>query len=90
MEVKTTEEVTRIYCDVCSRNITGGNRMTFEAGVDKPGQDWVVCDGGKYIVKEGRRDLAGKVEPSVWLSCADIAVLKSKYPELLTSGQQLV
>ena len=83
MEITTIEEVTRIYCDICNKNITGSNRIG--AGLDKPGQGWVTCDGGMYVTKEGRRDLDGAVQPGVLLSCADIAVLKYKYPDILTA-----
>ena len=104
MEVKTTEEVTRTFCDVCKKDITNGTRLG--AGTDKPDQQWVTCGGGEYLLDEGHsRTLIpdpaypGDYKffsrpvfsdpvfgPKVELNCADIALLKFKYPELLTSG----
>ena len=104
MEVKTTEEVTRIYCDVCNKDITNDSR--YGGGTDKPDQKWVTCSGGEYILNEGhsrtlipdsaifgdykffRRPVFSDpvFGPKAILNCADIALLKFKYPELLTTG----
>lgn len=97
MEVTTTEPVTRILCDVCKKDITNGTR--YGAGMDKPGQEWVTCDGGEYRLDEGhstrlvfdnskRVGIFGNWEytqaPKAILNCADIALLRHKHPELFT------
>jgi len=105
MERTTTEEVTRTFCDVCNKDITGSTR--YGDGTDKPEQTWVTCDGGEYILDEGHsqtlipEDLHPddydffkrplfisdpEFGPKATLNCADIALLRFKYPELLTSG----
>ena len=98
MEVTTQEEVTRTYCDVCGKDITHDTR--YGAGTDKPEQNWVTCSGGEYILDEGhskvpapttKRDgifspLADRFVAKARLNCADIALLRFKYPELLTTG----
>jgi hypothetical protein len=99
MEITQQEEVTRTYCDVCKKDITGGTK--YGAGADKPEQTWQTCSGGEYILNEGHSQVLIPEDPEMYkfapvgdeeyapkavLNCADIALLRFKYPELLTTG----
>lgn len=100
MKTNSMELVTRTFCDVCKKDITNDTR--YGAGNDKPEQDWVTCSGGEYILNEGHSQVLIPEDPEMYkfapvgdkeyapkavLNCADIALLKFKYPELLTTGQ---
>jgi hypothetical protein len=73
----TNEEVTRVYCDVCNKDIT--NRTKIGAGFDYEYQDWVVC-GGKLSYQQSPNK-------TVSVSCEDLAKLQYENPSIFSNIQ---
>lgn len=72
MEITRLEEVTRIYCDICGRDITHEGKSG--AGLDRPNETWVACTVSKFKLK--------KYEHTVQLSCSEIARFLYENPVL--------
>ena len=79
MEITRTEEVTRIYCDVCGDEVTHKNHRT--EGGDRH-TDYIVClESNKFTVEMDKGAMVD-IKP---LSCQTLARLYTKYPELANS-----
>jgi len=77
MEITTTEEVTRTYCDVCGDDITNQNRTSSGLGGK---YDYVVCMSFTQFQVEMRN------EKITQISCETFAKMYIKYPKLANAA----
>ena len=73
MEITREETVTRVYCDVCNKDITHGSRRG--PGTDHIDEGWVTCMSTKW-------SLETNAKIGVQLACDHLAIFYTRYPEL--------